>query len=100
MAFSGSQTTRLGLWGGARSPYASFAGKPIFGGSVIVVSSLQGDRGTVESLLGDSPEITSLLGKKGSISFHHPLSIVRGRFVLDRFGRPILDRDGNLIMIR
>lgn len=27
MAFSGSQTTRLGLYGGARGLYGSFAGK-------------------------------------------------------------------------
>ena len=27
MAFSGSQTTRHGLYGGARQPYGSFAGK-------------------------------------------------------------------------
>lgn len=30
MAFSGSQRTRLGLYGGSRSPYGSFAGKTEF----------------------------------------------------------------------
>ncbi len=27
MAFSGSQQTRLGMYGGPRAPYGSFAGK-------------------------------------------------------------------------
>jgi len=29
MAFSGAQVTRLGLYGGGRSPYGSFAGKSV-----------------------------------------------------------------------
>ena len=30
MSFSGAQVTRLGLYGGSRSPYSSFAGKAEF----------------------------------------------------------------------
>lgn len=65
MAFSGSQTTRLGMYGGSRGPlYGSFAGKALVEfETVIVISSIRGDRGTISSLLGKSPKITSLLGQ-------------------------------------
>lgn len=64
MAFSGSQTTRLGLYGGSRSLYGSFAGKALAEfETVIYISSIQGDVGTVNSLLGKSSDITSLLGQ-------------------------------------
>ena len=43
MAFSGNQTTRKGLYGGARSPYGSFAGKteatPAFSSAPLLVVS-------------------------------------------------------------
>ncbi len=64
MAFSGSQTTRLGLYGGPRSLYGSFAGKALAEfETVIAISSSQGYKGTISSLLGKSPKITSLLGQ-------------------------------------
>ena len=68
MAFSGSQTTRLGLYGGSRSLYGSFVGKALAEfETVIVISSIQGDSGTISSLLGKSSNIDSLLGKRGTI---------------------------------
>jgi len=42
MAFSGSQVTRIGLYGGTRSPYGAFTGKalapPVFSGTIPDVS--------------------------------------------------------------
>ena len=36
--------------------------------TVIVISSIQGDKGAISFLLGKSSDITSLLGKRGNIS--------------------------------
>jgi len=50
MAFSGSQVTRIGLYGGSRSLYGSFAGKavapPIFAGTIPDISLTEGGPST------------------------------------------------------
>ena len=50
MSFSGAQVTRLGLYGGSRVPYGSFAGKvatpPVFAGTIPDISITEGAAAT------------------------------------------------------